>query len=143
MKRKILAPLALLAGLAFGLQVPLAVQAAGFRPASTETITYDAGLEGSSARPIVGAVLAGRLRLTISPDGTIAGTYFPQDGNAFPVTGGLEESGSMWLLFDNTTIMGHLKRDGALVGSSFGPPAFDRLTFVAHPVSIQHSQQRS
>jgi len=143
MKHRISAALALGATLLLGLQVPLAAQAANARPPFAETITYDAGLQGTISRPIVGSALAGRMRLNIFPDGNIQGTYIPQDGNPFPVTGGLGTDGSVWLSFDQITVMGRWQQGGRIVGSSFGPAAFDRLQFVADPLYTQHSQQRS
>ena len=139
----IVARLALSGALLLGLQIPAVAQATNARPSFPETITYNVGLEGTTSRPIVGSALAGRMRLRIFPDGNIQGTYLPEDGNPLSVTGGLGTDGSVWLLFGQVTIMGRWHQSGAIVGSSFGPAAFDRLEFVAHPVYIQHSQQRS
>ena len=139
----LLAPLALGAALALGLQAPLAAQAANARPNTAETITYDAGLERTSFRPIVGAELAGEMKLTLYPNGSIQGTYFPYDGSPFPVAGGLQPNGHVFLSLGKTTVSGKLTSDGGIVGSTFGPPAFNALEFVAHPERIRHSQQRS
>jgi hypothetical protein len=143
MKTKIFAPLALAATLALGLQVPLAAQAANVLPSSPRTITYNAGMEASSVRPIVGALLAGTMRLTLFPDGTISGTYVPQDGNSFHVAGGLQQNGDVFLTLGQTTVNGQLLPDGTIVGSTFGPPAFDALKFVAVPNSPGHPHQQS
>jgi hypothetical protein len=142
MNTKIFAPPALAAALALGLQVPLAAQAANALPSSQKTITYDAGLEGSSFRPIVGALLAGTMRLTLYPDGTIQGTYIPEDGNSFAVAGGLQEDGLVFLTLGRTTVNGKLMPNGTIVGSTFGPAAFDALKFVAVPNNPEHPHQQ-
>lgn len=143
MKHRTLPSLALVAALLFVMQTPLVALAQNARPSVSETITYDAGLQGTSTRPIAGEALSGRMRLTVSPDGTIQGTYIPQDGAPIQVSGGLGTDGNVWLTFGQITVMGQWHRNGGIVGSSFGPPAFDRLQFIAHPVYVQHSQERS
>lgn len=136
-------PLALAATLALGLQVPIAAQAANALPSAPRTITYDAGLEGSSARPIAGALLAGTMRLTLYPDGTIQGRYTPEDGASFPVAGGLQGNGAIFLTLGRTTVNGTLMPSGRIVGSTFGPPVYDALKFVAVPSERErfHRQQ--
>ncbi|MGH7662432.1 MAG: hypothetical protein ACRENA_16125 [Vulcanimicrobiaceae bacterium] len=133
MHTKIFAPLALAASLALGLQVPLAAQAATMLPSSPKTITYNADLEGSSLRPIAGALLAGTMRLTLYPDGTIQGIYNPEDGNPLHVAGGLQQNGNVFLTIGQTTVDGQLMRDGRIVGSTYGSPALTALKFVAVP----------
>lgn len=139
---RFLGPLALAAGIAAGALAPLAVRAATARPPQPETITYDAGLQGSFTHPMVGEALAGRMRLTINPDGIIQGNYIPDDGTTFPVAGGLETSGRVWLTLGRTTINGQLMGNGEIVGSSFANGPLDALKFVAQPLRVPHPQTR-
>jgi len=143
MKHTIVGALALGAALLLGLQNPIAAQAANARPAAPETITYNAGLQGTLSRPIAGSEFDGRMRLSVFPDGNIQGTYIPDEGSPLSITGGLGTDGSVWLNFGAITVMGSWQKSGKIVGSSFGPAAFDRLQFVADPVYVQHSQRQS
>jgi hypothetical protein len=135
----LIAPLALSAALALGLAP--AAEAATALPSAAETITYDAGLRGTQTRPLVGEALTGTMKLNVTPDGTIQGTYLPLDGSPMMVSGGLQRDGTVWLNFGQLTVMGRW-HNGGIVGSTFGPPSFDRLQFVAEPTNVQHVQQR-
>lgn len=122
--------------------MPVVAQAAIPQGSSVRTVTYDAGLEGSTLRPIAGSVLTGKMQLHIYPDGIVQGTYFPLDGNAFAVSGGVQQNGNVNLVLGRITVSGHVNANGSIVGSSFGPAAFDDLTFIAHPVQIERHQIR-
>ncbi|GEM_PF-2803041 len=142
MKSKMFWPLALASFLAVGLHAPLRAQARDMHPIPQKTITYRASLEATAARPIVGAVLPGTMRLTLDPDGTIQGTYIPEDGHPFPVTGGVRQNGNLFLTMGRTTVNGRLMRDGTIIGSTFGPAPFDALKFVAVPKELEHPQRQ-
>jgi len=118
-----------------GAMLALAVgpaNATSFVPAHKRTITYSAAFEGTSVRPIAGEFLDGTMRLTVYPSGIIQGLYFPDGEAPFTVTGGLDESGKVWLMLGHTTVTGSWKAGDDIVAYSSGP-RFRYLQFTATP----------
>ena len=128
---KNLKTLAIAGLLCAALVAPATAAVVNYRPAQPVTVTYNADLEGSDIRPIVGAYLAGTMRLTFYPSGIVQGTYLPLDGNPFQVTGGVETDGALWLDLGGTTVRGRIDRSGSIVGDSWGTTPFSNLTFKA------------
>jgi hypothetical protein len=113
---------------------PVAARAATVLPAQAHTVVYSASFVGSQSRPIVGEYLDGTMRITVYPSGIIAGTYLPQDGSPFTVSGGLDANGKVWLLLGQTIVTGAWQPDGAIVAYSAGP-SFQDLKFTATPAT--------
>jgi hypothetical protein len=129
MKRMIVA-----AVLAASMLGPIAARAASVLPVQPRAVVYAAAFVGSTARPLVGEYLDGTMRLTIYPSGIIAGTYLPQDGSPFSVSGGLDANGKVWLLLGQTIVTGELQPDGTIAAYSAGP-SFQDLKFTAKPAT--------
>jgi hypothetical protein len=134
---KFFATALLLGALGFS-AVPANAAAVNYLPATRTSITYNADIEGSSYRPIVGALMTGTMRITVDPSGIISGTYVTTDGRLLPVNGGLQPNGNVWLDVGPTRVSGQWQQDGSILGYTYGPPALNWLKFSATAVKIQH-----
>jgi hypothetical protein len=95
-----------------------------YRPSHPITVKYETSLRGNSVRNEVGGYFAGTMRLTFHPDGILQGTYVPDAGNPIPVTGGIEDSGRVWLSIgtrNRMTVNGHVHQGGWIEGIINGP----------------------
>ena len=102
-------------------------------------MSYQTAARGNSVRPFVGGYYEGTLRLTYYPDGTVQGNFLPDGGNPQPVTGGLQNDGSLWLQIGSAGAVrfnGQLHQGGWLAGTLYGP-CVDELSFYGVPEKTQ------
>lgn len=112
------------------LTLPIRAQAASVLPTQARSLVYSAAFVASPSRQIVGEYLDGTMRVTLYPSGIIQGTYMPQDGAPFVVSGGVKANGDLWLMLGHTIVTGTWQPNGAIVAYSAGPE-FQDLKFDA------------
>jgi len=117
------------AGLAAALMLPSAANAA---PANRVLV-----LTSRVVQRMHGGEIDGRMRLTLTPDGIISGTYQDEDtGRISDVEGGVERDNKVWL--EAGGALGGYHFTGTLIGTTIDAVAYhgnDDLHLIAVPAT--------